>query len=173
MLIAPSERQKAQRVLKQLNKLASNPSSNTAEEPTLAAEIHEATVDVNYTLYFPLNEKYHSLYPRTTEQGPENVRDIGGKGERKLGGPRPPLWSVVEQAMADGTLEDLREGKMRTTLVVGRNKPTASQEPKRVKPANNIHEQPTGSGGEHAGGPVPDGEHEDHDRSSDDGFFEE
>ena len=117
-----TERQKATRALKKIRKKLEASSLSSPEHEGLEKAVHEAEVDLNYTLFYPLAKKYHSLYPRTLEQGPENEHEIGGKGERKVGGQRPPLWSLVETSMAEGTLEALRDGKP-GSLLAERPKP--------------------------------------------------
>ena len=128
-------------------------------------------MDLNYTLYFPLYEKYQSLYPRTAEQGPESEKEIGGRGERKLGGQRPPLWGVVEEAMADGTLDELRDGRLRKTMVIGRSKPETKKKPDEVKTVKRATDDSQRAKTNEE--PASDGEHVEPDGSSDGGFFEE
>ena len=76
--------------------------------------VHEAEVDLNYTIYCPLAERYHSLYPRQkgiTENDPDHDMSADEAKEKTPQGPKPPLWVVVENAMSDGTLEALRDGR--------------------------------------------------------------
>lgn len=90
--------------------------------------LHVAKVDLNYTLYAPLDQKYISLYPATQKEGESHAN----KGRRKRGGGkahpviddedagllrnnsgvRPPLWYEVEKAMKNDALEALRDGKV-------------------------------------------------------------
>ena len=167
-----SERQKAQRALKKLTSQTSR-LSPSAEDADLAAKIHEATVNLNYTMYFPLNKKYQSLYPRTTEQDPENLNSIGGTGKRKIGGQRPPLWSLVEKAMVDGTLEELREGKLRTSLTTARTKSEPKSMTEEVKTPNNVSKKSKEDKIKLARRVDSDDEHDEQDGLSDGGFFEE
>ena len=162
-----TERQKATRALKKLRKQLEASSLSSPEHAKLEKAVHEAEVDLNYTLFYPFAKKYHSLYPRTPEQGPENEHEIGGKGERKVGGQRPPLWSLVEISMAGGTLEALRDGKA-GILVAERRKPLVRpsvvvrnlKKPAREGPA----EGTKSSGGA--------GSEDEEDDMSDGGFFE-
>ncbi|ERF73574.1 hypothetical protein EPUS_07508 [Endocarpon pusillum Z07020] len=90
-------------------------------------QLHEAKVDLNYTLYAPLNQKYISLYPRTSKSRKdqenndrlEDVRDLQEATKdieadllRNDYGHKPALWYAVEKAMDNGTLEALRDGKI-------------------------------------------------------------
>ena len=79
--------------------------------------IHEAEVDLNYTIYYPLLEKYHSLYPRAPNLGSDHAKDYKEtiiNEKRETGDQKPPLWKLVEQSMSDGTLEELRDRKVGT-----------------------------------------------------------
>ncbi|MCJ1384643.1 18S rRNA maturation protein [Xylographa soralifera] len=108
------ERQKASRALKKLKKQLDAAISETAEQIKLQSAIHEAEVDLNYTMYYPLAEKYQSLYPRAEPQGAQDDKKtvrVGGRDKRRLGGGKPPLWPLIERAMTESTLEALRDGK--------------------------------------------------------------
>jgi rRNA-processing protein Efg1 len=89
--------------------------------------LHEAKVDLNYTLYAPLDQKYISLYPSSSKrQNPQNEKGGGKVGPdhatsvnddeasifRNDSGQKPPLWYEVEKAMANDNLEALRDGQM-------------------------------------------------------------
>lgn len=106
---------KATRILKQSKKLLSTcpPTSTAPQRVALEAAIRRLEVDINYTKYYPLAEKYVSLYPRTAKDDAETAKDCeptGGDMTVVVGGEKPPLWSVVENAMEMGTLDDLRDG---------------------------------------------------------------
>lgn len=75
-------------------------------------DVHNAEVDLNYTLYHPLLEKYHGLYPR--DQAGSTPKDEEARAEKSEKEPasKPKYWTVVEQCMQDGTLDALREGKL-------------------------------------------------------------
>ncbi|MCJ1389512.1 18S rRNA maturation protein [Xylographa bjoerkii] len=168
------ERQKATRALKKLQKQPATATSVPTEQRKLQNTIHEAEVDLNYTMYYPLAEKYQSLYPRT---GSQEARDdsegneIGGRGERKLGGERPPLWFLIERAMAEGTLEALRDGKG-DRVVSLKSKPQASIHSKAAKGVETRHITDINrrDGVKLEGGAVSNNEDDD---MSDGGFFEE
>ncbi|KAJ5888235.1 rRNA-processing protein efg1 [Penicillium taxi] len=79
----------------------------------LQQKIHAARVNLNYTVYYPLTEKYISLYPKSQEKADNKA----GKESESAQTPdktdvKPPLWSVVEKCMKEGTLDQLREGKL-------------------------------------------------------------
>lgn len=113
------ERQKATRKLKRLKKLLSTVDHESEEHLELKEKVHRGLVDLNYTLYCPLNEKYTSLYKSTDTQGnldttmADSSAISHGSG---IDSPKPALWHVVEQCMADNTLAALREGKRKNTL---------------------------------------------------------
>jgi hypothetical protein len=132
-------------------------------------------VDLNYTMYFPLMEKYQSLYPRTEEQGPldeASGKDLSGKGE---GPERHPIWYIVERAMVDDTLKELRDGGGKT-MALRTSRPRPSNNPRRETSGMKDVQGP-GGGVKLTGGPCSDhGDDEDDDdddQMSDGGFFEE
>lgn len=112
------ERQKSTRALKRHQKALETVEPSATDYEGLKAAVYEAEVDLNYTMFYPLAEKYVSLYPRSPDQDAEN---IGGNRERKVGGERPVLWFLVERAMKEGTLQELRDGKGKQ-LALGRSK---------------------------------------------------
>lgn len=123
-------------MLRKLQKQAASLSRPSPDRTLLLDAIHNAEVDLNYTIYHPLVEKYQSLYPRTNEQGSgegDSDNKTGEKEVRKVGGKKPPIWSIVERSMAEGTLQDLRDGKLRQIGEVIRKKPPAEQEPRAVR----------------------------------------
>ncbi len=88
--------------------------------------LHDAKVDLNYTIFAPLDQKYISLYPSISKE-PKARKDNGGEaGEdhdaaakddesgifRNDTGQKPPLWYEVEKAMENSTLEALRDGQV-------------------------------------------------------------
>ena len=81
----------------------------------LKEKIHRADVDLNYTLYCPLAEKYTSLYKSTDDAGNSSTTlsndSMISQGSESLVH-RPPMWSIVEACMAEGTLWALRDGKL-------------------------------------------------------------
>ncbi|KMP08195.1 hypothetical protein CIHG_07585 [Coccidioides immitis H538.4] len=113
------ERKRATKELKrlkgQLHKLENDdrldPNARENSIETLNRKISASEIDLNYTIYSPLTEKYISLYPneRRKQQPmePEESNVI-----RTNSGEKPPLWYTVKQSMADGTLELLRDGKL-------------------------------------------------------------
>ena len=123
-------------------------------------------------MYYPLLEKYQSLYPRTKVQGPLDEaagKDLGGHG---TGPERHPIWFIVERAMTDGTLEALRDGGGKTmALGIGRP-PPANDSRRKTSAMKDL--QGRGGGVKLTGGPCSDSEDDDDDEEmSDGGFFEE
>ena len=98
------ERQKATRTLKKLRKLLA--SASTSEETVrLQEKVHEAEVDLNYAIYYPLDQKYIGLYPRKAEVEQNTYALNDEKGEDTV---KPPLWTEVEKRMETGKLDELR-----------------------------------------------------------------
>lgn len=100
------------------------------EQEDYKRQLHEAEVDLNYTLYAPLHQKYISLYPSSPKKSKCQATNDGGKqaGQehaavtndeeagifRNGSGQKPPLWYEVEKAMTNDTLEALRDGEVLT-----------------------------------------------------------
>ncbi|EEP77152.1 predicted protein [Uncinocarpus reesii 1704] len=116
------------RALKELRKLCAqrskldkdtnlDPSSKAAALEKLNKSIKIAETDLNYTLFSPLTEKYISLYPTGRRQQQQGQQEEPPEPEesniiRTTTGEKPPLWYTVQQSQADGTLEQLRDGKL-------------------------------------------------------------
>lgn len=98
----------------------------------LQEKIDAAQIDVNYTIYYPLTEKYLSLYPQekkrevvdghnqkvaSTDDGEEESgdEDTQTSGDDKIAEnevEKPPMWDVIKKCMANKTLDKLRDGKL-------------------------------------------------------------
>ncbi|OAG06395.1 uncharacterized protein CC84DRAFT_1090763 [Paraphaeosphaeria sporulosa] len=101
------ERQKATRILKRLHKQL----AALEDEPEKAEKmhsIHNAEVDLNYTLYYPLLKAYVSLYPKQQKEDSKS-----GDAAPPTDGPKGDvnMWKTVEKAMGEQTLEELRESR--------------------------------------------------------------
>jgi hypothetical protein len=133
-----AERQKATRQLKKLRKLLLETESEE-EVAIVKTKMHVAEVDLNYTQYFPLNQRYISLYPQ------KNVgeSEIGSQDETADDvTAKPSMWAEVERRMAEGTLNQLRDGPSAT--VVGRNKISSSQSTRVKSKAGSIQQKAKG-----------------------------
>jgi hypothetical protein len=117
------DRQKATRILKRLKKeLAA--AEDDDEKAVLQRKLHNAEVDVNYAISYPLMKPYSSLYPTTKK--PKNKSkdsesediDAKNKADENIDGPKGDVmvWKMVEQAMEEGTLETLRNSKSREEI---------------------------------------------------------
>ena len=109
-----TERQKATRNLKRLRTRLASVQRNNSEHEALDLEIHNAEVDLNYALYHPLTEKYVSLFPRKETQGQRDGTDTTGAETVQGRQHKPAMWAVVESCMGVGSLQALRDGKLRT-----------------------------------------------------------
>lgn len=98
--------------MKQAQKVLLKLTPDNAEYQSVLGDIHNAEVDLNYTMYHPLDEKYHSLYPPKVGDAAEDDGRVST--ERLKGGEasRPAIWAVVEQCMRAGTLVALRDGRL-------------------------------------------------------------
>lgn len=109
------ERKRATRILKRLKKNLSSTTVGTSEYENLQSDIHNAEVDLNYAMYYPLDEKYQSLYPPEQRHTNNEEEELDQKKRREKKASRPTLWNVVEQRMEEGTLMALRDGKLGRT----------------------------------------------------------
>lgn len=102
-------------------------SKKTTNEITiLENRIQEARINMNYTIYYPLTEKYISLYPHKKRKSDGDIadksseeEDHGEESENDLLAERdtttterPPMYEIVEKCTKNGTLDLLREGKL-------------------------------------------------------------
>ncbi|KAI9166841.1 rRNA-processing protein EFG1 [Paramyrothecium foliicola] len=107
------ERKKASRLVKQLRRKLEQ-ASDGADNDALKCELHVAEVDEAYTLYHPHAEPYISLYGASkSEEADDDSEEVQktSAAQAALKAERPPMWSVVEKTMAEGTdaLTKLRE----------------------------------------------------------------
>ncbi|KKK19040.1 hypothetical protein ARAM_004393 [Aspergillus rambellii] len=91
-----------------------------AKEKKLAAldsKLHVGRVNLNYTMYYPLHEKYISLYAVKNEKDETKEGEVDSDGgetqltEESAAG-KKAMWRTVEKCMEDGTLDLLRDGKL-------------------------------------------------------------
>ncbi|PNS16246.1 hypothetical protein CAC42_6353 [Sphaceloma murrayae] len=80
----------------------------------LMERIRRAEVDLNYALFWPLERAYVSLWPRKKKGEGKEGKDGGGDGveDREEARGDRQMWALVERCMAEGTLEDLKEGRV-------------------------------------------------------------
>lgn len=105
---------------KQLNRLLRREKQqdlDAKEKARLTQKIHAARVNLSYTIYYPLTEKYLSLYPKSKGKSEEAGADSASESDSKKqqnndSDDKPPLWPVVEKCMEEGSLDLLREGKL-------------------------------------------------------------
>lgn len=110
------------------------------DESKLAAlqtQIDIVQIDVNYTIYYPLTEKYLSLYPQekkrkvvnghnekaantddeeeeeeSEDEDEEMQTSEDDATKNKDPKEKPPMWDIIKKCMADKTLDKLRDGKL-------------------------------------------------------------
>ena len=119
-VLTAADRQKATRVLKRLKKeLAA--AEDEEEKGALQKKLHNAEVDVNYAISYPLMKPYSSLYPKskkTSKNAETDDSDEAKSRPEEVDGPKGDvaMWKLVEQAMEEGTLETLRNSKSREEI---------------------------------------------------------
>lgn len=112
------ERQKADRRLKQARKALKACEGDESERERLGKEVDDYEVDLNYALFFPLDEHYVSLYPtrKGKEDGASATLEVDGKRQGDKA-----MWELVRKCMDEGKdrLELLKEGKLTRHSGVG------------------------------------------------------
>ena len=176
------ERQRATRRLRRLEKLvtrggdggggdgdegkakAGDGRGGEEEVEGLRKEIENVKIDLDYTIYCPLNEKYVSLYPRGKEHGDTRYDGVDG-GDAQHTQEKPAMWDVVRKCRREGTLEDLREGKItgEKSAAVERGRGDAARGEKRRRRLRDVQSKRRKT----------DGKREGEDDSSESGFFSE
>lgn len=131
--------------MKQLRKKIQQ-AEDPEEKKRLEAEAHVAEVDVAYARFFPLMERYESLYANKDADGKEGEEDGEKKSEEKpfkqpkalraLHAERPQMWATVEKTLPEGeeALYRLRD----------RKSPTDAAPPKRQLPPKQSTKQGAG-----------------------------
>lgn len=118
------DRKSATKDLKRLQRREKETTDQKALE-SLHEKVHAARVSLNYTIYYPLNDKYISLYAEQKQKKPsqpESAEDTHSGADEKdttvtmtlAHAEKPPMWFTVEKCMEEGTLDLLREGKLST-----------------------------------------------------------
>ena len=104
---------------------------------TVEEELHNAEVDYNYCLYFPIDEEFHpppvsaarNLKPKESNSRERRVR----------------LWEMIEQRMKDGTLQDPnKERKIRVGSDSGWGQKSASERYEGLDPPGGQIDRETG-----------------------------
>ncbi|KAI8936687.1 hypothetical protein NX059_007079 [Plenodomus lindquistii] len=109
------DRQKATRILKRLKK------EHAAEEDEekkveLRRKVHNAEIDVNYAIYYPLMKPYSAMYPKSKKDKSSGASDEDSDAQGKsndVDGPKGDvdMWRTVQTATEEGTLHALRNSK--------------------------------------------------------------
>ena len=108
------DRQKATKRLKRASKELQCCENDGEAQAELKKKVEDAEVDVNYAQFYPLDQPYVSLFPRTqaaeaVEVEEDSVEGQNGAPERKGD---LEMRQMVKQCMANGKLEALRNGKV-------------------------------------------------------------
>lgn len=111
-LIYVLDRKTATKELSRLTRREKEQDLEPKEKERLAAKIHVCRVNLNYTIYYPLTEKYISIYPKSNGAADAPAEPAPQKHEPSTGETKPPMWAVVARCMEDKTLDLLREGKL-------------------------------------------------------------
>lgn len=101
--------------------------------------MHVAEVDLNYTQYYPLYQRYIGLYPQKDVGGRENGNQDEHMDDTAK---KPPMWAEVEKRMVDGTLDQLRNGLSAPVVSQGKSR-SSKPTPMKSKTGSN-QAKPTG-----------------------------
>jgi hypothetical protein len=110
-----TDRKTANKELNRLLRREKEQDLDSKQKARLEAKIQNCRINLNYTIYYPLTEKYLSIYPKSNgkPEAAESGSDAeSSKKETKTKDAKPPLWAVVAKCMEDNTLDLLREGKL-------------------------------------------------------------
>ncbi|KAJ5327068.1 hypothetical protein MYU51_008313 [Penicillium brevicompactum] len=109
------DRKAATKELSRLTRRQKAEDVDPKEKARLEKKIKNCQVNLNYTIYYPLTEKYLSIYPKSNgkaEKAGSGSEGEASKKETEAKQAKPPLWAVVVKCMEDETLDLLREGKL-------------------------------------------------------------
>ncbi|KAJ6131426.1 hypothetical protein N7523_001886 [Penicillium sp. IBT 18751x] len=109
------DRKAANKQLKSLERRLKEETLDSKQKEKLESKLRAARVNVNYTIYYPLTEKYIALYPKSKSSGKDGAEsESDADSEQKTHGDdaKPPMWAIVEKCMEEDTLAELREGKL-------------------------------------------------------------
>ncbi|KXT02524.1 hypothetical protein AC578_4176 [Pseudocercospora eumusae] len=104
------DRQKAERRLKKARKALEEAAEADAE---LQKQVEDCEVDVNYAMYYPLELDYVPLFPSKRKKDGEETEIAGTDDKAVAREGDQEMWESVKKCMAEGTLQDLREGRLR------------------------------------------------------------
>ncbi|GAB7358149.1 hypothetical protein MBLNU230_g0307t1 [Neophaeotheca triangularis] len=117
------DRQKATKRLKRFTKVlkgAEDEGEDQGKIDELKKAVEEAQIEINYAIYYPLEEPYSALFP--SKKRTEDEDGIGkleadldletgiAKEQARQGDEN--MWELVKNCTKDGTLESLRNGKL-------------------------------------------------------------
>ncbi|CAG8100362.1 unnamed protein product [Penicillium olsonii] len=105
------DRKAANKELARLTRRLKAEDLNPKEKAQLEAKISDCQVNINYTIYYPLTEKYLSIYPKSNGK-PEAAEAESSKKGTEAAQAKPALWPIVAKCMEEKTLDLLREGKL-------------------------------------------------------------
>ena len=142
------ERQKATRILKKLTRMLNTAQPEDASLEALNSAIANAQVDLNYTIYSPLMEKYQSLYaPGRDKEAPKQLSAVSIDVDEiaQCAKHRPFMWTVVSTCTDEGNLDSLREGRLRSRYAnkADEARPIPTREARSMKKSDRNQISPT------------------------------
>jgi len=127
------DRKKAMRILKRLKKEYAA-EGDGEKKHMLEKKVHDAEVDVNYAIYYPLMKPYTAMYPKSrVGQSDDQESEAQAKSNSEVDGPKgdKDMWRAVEKATEEGTLGALRSSRHGLPVVLAKEQiKTPSLKPK-------------------------------------------
>jgi len=127
------DRKKAMRILKRLKKEYAA-EGDGEKKHMLEKKVHDAEVDVNYAIYYPLMKPYTAMYPKSrVGQSDDQEPEAQAKSNSEVDGPKgdKDMWRAVEKATEEGTLGALRSSRHGLPVVLAKEQiKTPSLKPK-------------------------------------------
>jgi len=128
-----TDRKKAMRILKRLKKEYAA-EGDGEKKHMLEKKVHDAEVDVNYAIYYPLMKPYTAMYPKSrVGQSDDQESEAQAKSNSEVDGPKgdKDMWRAVEKATEEGTLGALRSSRHGLPVVLAKEQiKTPSLKPK-------------------------------------------
>jgi hypothetical protein len=169
------DRQKATRRLKKAKKeLLAYEGGDVEERTRLGKAVDEAETELNYAQFYPLEKAYVPLFPTKNKKKDHEGGDGEGAGVQdveRAGDPK--MWKTIQKCMADGTLSDLREGRLeKNGPGFGKQKESAASNGKGAKATKSKDTKAAGKVERNSNARKSRAEEPDDDEDSDGGFFE-
>lgn len=156
------DRQKATKRLKRFRK-ALKGAEEAGNEQDMISElkrvVEEAQIEINYAIYYPLDQPYSALFPSKKKNSADDEGAADGEepetamGKEQARQGDETMWELVKKCTKNGSLESLRNGKLTSTQKSPEPFPEAAKTRSKHKSDKNAaHAKAEESDGESDGG---------------------